>query len=211
MKDGTDKVRRRYDRVSRFYDISESIIERTLFSKWRKKVLSNLEGRVLEVGVGTGKNLKYYPKDVELTGIDISPKMMAKAKKKKQKLKVEADLRLMDAQRMEFHDDTFDFVVVTFVLCSVPDPQKVLMEIRRVMKKDGKLIALEHVLSRNPFIALWENIHNPITRGLFGVNVNRDTKSSIERSGFKVLTDDELAVGDVFRFFECKVQSYGRS
>lgn len=206
MKDGTDKVRRRYDRVSRFYDISESIIERTLFSKWRKKVLSNLEGKVLEVGVGTGKNLKYYPRDVELTGIDISPKMMAKAKKKKQKLKIEADLRLMDAQAMEFDDGSFDYVVVTFVLCSVPDPQKALQEIRRVLKRDGKLIALEHVLSRNPFIALWENIHNPITRGLFGVNVNRDTKSNIETSGFKVLTDDELAVGDVFRFFQCKIR-----
>jgi ubiquinone/menaquinone biosynthesis C-methylase UbiE len=211
MKNGTEKVRKRYDRVSRFYDIFESMIERFFFSKWRKKALSDLEGKVLEVGVGTGKNLRYYSKDVQLTGIDISPKMMAKAKKKKQKLEIDADLELMDAQRMDFHDDTFDFVVLTFVLCSVPDPQTALLEIRRVLKKDGKLIALEHVLSRNPFIALWENIHNPITRGLFGVNVNRDTRSNIETSGFKVITDNELAVGDVFRFFECKIPSPGRN
>jgi ubiquinone/menaquinone biosynthesis C-methylase UbiE len=211
MKDGTDNVRKKYDRISRFYDIFESLIEKTFFSKWRKKALSDLEGKVLEVGVGTGKNLKYYSRDVKLTGIDISPKMMAKSKKKKQQLEIDADLRLMDAQQMDFPDDSFDFVVVTFVLCSVPDPRKALLEIRRVLKKDGNLIALEHVLSRNPFIALWENIHNPITRGLFGVNVNRDTRSNIETSGFKVITDDELALGDVFRFFECKIPSPGRN
>jgi len=207
MNDGTEKVRKRYDRISRFYDLFESIIEKILFSKWRKKALSDLEGKVLEVGVGTGKNLKYYSQEVKLTGIDISPKMLAKAKKKRQKLAVEADLELMDAQRMEFKDNTFDFVVVTFVLCSIPDPQKALQEIKRVLKEDGKLIALEHVLSGNPFIALWENIHNPITRGLFGVNVNRDTRSNIESSGFKVVTDDELAISDVFRCFECKMPS----
>lgn len=211
MKDGTEKVRRRYDRVSRFYDVFESIIERTLFSKWRKRALSDLEGKVLEVGVGTGKNLKYYSSKVELTGIDISPGMLEKALRRKEKMDISADLRLMDAQAMEFDDGSFDYVVVTFVLCSVPDPQKALEEIRRVLREDGKLIALEHVLSRNPIIALWENIHNPITKGLFGVNVNRDTRSNIETSGFKVITDNELAASDVFRLFECNILSYGRS
>ena len=205
MKDGNEKVRKRYDRVSLFYDFFESMIEKTLFSKWRNIALGGLKGRVLEVGIGTGKNLKYYSEDVELTGIDISPKMLAKAVKKKEKLGIRADLKLMDAQQMEFDDDNFDFVVVTFVLCSVPDPIKALHEIERVLKKDGKLIALEHVLSKNPIIAFWERVHNPVTSRLFGFNVNRDTKSNIENSGFTVITDKELAVRDVFRIFICNM------
>ena len=205
MKDGNEKVRKRYDRVSLFYDFFESMIEKTLFSKWRNIALGGLKGRVLEVGIGTGKNLKYYSEDVELTGIDISPKMLAKAVKKKEKLGIKADLKLMDAQQMEFDDDNFDFVVVTFVLCSVPDPIKALHEIERVLKKDGKLIALEHVLSKNPIIAFWERVHNPVTSRLFGFNVNRDTKSNIENSGFTVITDKELAVRDVFRIFICNM------
>lgn len=205
MKDGTEKVRKRYDRVSLLYDFFELMIEKTLFSKWRNIALGGLKGKVLEVGIGTGKNLKYYSEDVELTGIDISPKMLAKAVKKKEKLGIRADLKLMDAQQMKFDDDIFDFVVVTFVLCSVPDPIKALHEIGRVLKKDGKLIALEHVLSKNPIIAFWERIHNPVTSRLFGFNVNRDTKYNIEKSGFTVITDKELAVRDVFRIFVCNM------
>ncbi|MFO8052158.1 MAG: methyltransferase domain-containing protein [Thermoplasmatota archaeon] len=211
MKDGTDTVKRRYDRVSRFYDLFESLMEKIFFSKWRTMALSDLKGKVLEVGVGTGKNLKYYPKDVDLTGIDISSKMLAKAKKKREKIGIGADLKLMDAQNMEFDDGTFNYVVVTFVLCSVPDPPKALQEIRRVLKENGELMALEHVLSKNLIIALWERIHNPITVRLFGFNVDRDTRSNIERSGFKVITDKELAAGDVFRLFKCRVPIRKRS
>ena len=209
MKDGSEIVRKRYDRVSSFYDLFEWVFERTTLSRWRKDALSDVKGRVLEVGVGTGKNLKYYSREAELTGIDISPRMLSKAMIRKERLDIEADLELMDAQHMTFEDDTFDYVVVTFVLCSVPDPKRALQEIGRVLKEDGELIALEHVLSRNPIIAFWERVHNPITTRFFGFNVNRDTRSNIETSGFNVIADHELAAHDVFRLFRCRIPMDG--
>ncbi|NQU79418.1 class I SAM-dependent methyltransferase [Candidatus Woesearchaeota archaeon] len=199
----TLKTQRRYDRFSRIYDTVEYLFETKLFRSLRKKTLSKLEGRVLEIGVGTGKNLKYYDRKAELTAIDLSPKMLEKAQARAKQLKIHVNLRIMDAQKMEFKDDSFDYVIGTFVLCSVPYPIKALKEIKRVTRKNGKIIFLEHVLSKNKLIALWEHIHNPITRWLFGFNVNRDTKQKIIKSGLKVDNDEKLAFFDVFRRFTC--------
>jgi demethylmenaquinone methyltransferase/2-methoxy-6-polyprenyl-1,4-benzoquinol methylase len=197
-----DKVKKRYDRFSPFYDISESVIEKGLFGKWRSRTISGLEGKILEVGVGTGKNLRYYSNKVNLTAIDISPGMLRKARKKAEKLKLKADLRLMDAQNLEFEDETFDYVISTFVLCSVPDPVKALREMTRVLKSEGKIITLDHVLSKNRIIAMWENVHNPVTVRLFGFNVNRDTKGNMKKAGLEVY-DENVAFFDVFRRFTC--------
>ena len=97
-KDPSKVIGRKYDRVSRFYDLSEIAVEKIFFSKWRKQLLGGLHGRILEVGVGTGKNLPYYPKGVDLTAIDISPKMMDKARKRADGIDV--NFHVMDAQDM---------------------------------------------------------------------------------------------------------------
>lgn len=196
------KVKKRYDRFSHFYDASEAIIEKGLFGKWRMKTISNLKGKILEIGVGTGKNLQYYSDEVELTAIDISPGMLKKARNKAKKLNLKADLHLMDAQKLEFEDETFDYVISTFVLCSVPDPVVTLKEMTRVLKPDGKIITLDHVLSKNKIVAIWENIHNPITVRLFGFNVNRDTYNNMKKAGLEI-TDENIAFLDVFKRFTC--------
>jgi ubiquinone/menaquinone biosynthesis C-methylase UbiE len=197
-----EKVRKRYDRFSSFYDISESVIEKGLFGKWRSRTISGLEGRILEVGVGTGKNLPYYSEKVNLSAIDISPGMLRKARKKAEKLNMKADLRLMDAQNLQFEDEIFDYVISTFVLCSVPYPVKALREMTRVLKPEGKIITLDHVLSKNRIIAMWEEIHNPVTVRLFGFNVNRDTKGNMKKAGLKIY-DENSAFFDVFKRFTC--------
>jgi demethylmenaquinone methyltransferase/2-methoxy-6-polyprenyl-1,4-benzoquinol methylase len=205
MKDNDSelrKVKKRYDRFSTFYDASEAIIEKGLFSKWRMRTISNLKGKVLEVGVGTGKNLPYYSNRVDLIAIDISPGMLEKAKKKAKKLSVKVDLHLMDAQNLEFEDESFDYIVSTFVLCSIPDPVIALKEMTRVLKPNGKILTLDHVLSKNKIIALWENAHNPITVRLFGFNVNRDTLNNIRKVGLEV-KDENIAFFDVFKRFTC--------
>ena len=199
-KDPSKVIGRKYDRVSRFYDLSEIAVEKIFFSKWRKQLLGGLHGRILEVGVGTGKNLPYYPKGVDLTAIDISPKMMDKARKRADGIDV--NFHVMDAQDMTFENDTFDFVVTTFVLCSVPDPINTIGEMNRVLKPDGKILTLDHVLSKNRAIRLWENLHNPIMVRLFGININRDTLSNFKRSGLNVEVDKHLAFKDVFRMFQ---------
>tara|TARA_Y100000310_G_scaffold309809_1_gene354317 strand:+ start:802 stop:1398 length:597 start_codon:yes stop_codon:yes gene_type:complete len=197
MDKKTALVKGRYDRFSRFYDFLESPLEKWVFSKWRNGLLGDLEGSILEIGVGTGKNLKYYNEKAKVVGIDISDGMIGKAKKKFPG----RDLRVMDAERLDFEDNSFDYVVCTFVLCSVPDPVKVVKEMDRVCK--GKILMLEHVLSKNKLIALFEHIHNPFTRVLFGFNVNRKTGDNIRSAGL-YFEEVNLGLFDIFKRFEVK-------
>ncbi len=198
----TEVIKKRYDRFSRFYDAFESVFERKLFSKWRKNLISNLKGQILEVGVGTGKNLPYYGKDAKIIGIDFSPKMLEKAKIRQKELVGNITLMQMDAQNMQFEDNSFDYVICTFVLCSVPDPVKVLQEMKRVCKKNGRILMIEHMLSKHKIIAFFEHIHNPITRTLFGFNVNRNTIENIKKAGLKTSKVENLFFFDVFRKIE---------
>ncbi len=191
----------KYNLYSLFYNILEFPLEKLLFSKWRKIYIPNLKGKVLEIGVGTGKNLKYYSNNVELTAIDINQGMLNKAiKESKRNYK----LLQMDAQDLKFKENTFDYVLCTFVLCSVPNPVKTLKEMKRVLKPKGEIIMLEHVLSKNKLIRLYQDIHNPFTKFLFSCNVNRNTIENIKKANLKIKTEKNLALKDVFKFIICK-------
>jgi len=170
------------------------------FSVWRNKLIGNLKGKILEIGVGTGKNLDYYSSDADITGIDLSSKMLEKARQKVSSTNIK--LHHMDAQNLKFKDNTFDYALCTFVLCSVPDPIKAIQEMSRVCKKGGRILMLEHVLSNNWFIALIEHLHNPITRILWGYNVNRKTTENINKAGLNIEKEINLAFVDVFRRIE---------
>ncbi len=204
MKSATEKVRYRYNRNAPLYDFMERGIERRRFSAWRRDMFAALNGRVLEVGVGTGKNLQYYPAGCDVTGIDISSGMMSRAGTRARDMSLKVDLQLMDAQHLAFENDVFDYVVDTFVLCSVPDPIQALREMKRVLKPDGRLVCMEHVLSANKAIALFEHLHNPIVRFVVGANVNRDTRRNIELAGFEITEDLHLGLYDVLRRFTAK-------
>ena len=197
----TLKVQKRYNRFSFFYDYLEYLLERILFTKLRKETLGNLNGNILEIGVGTGKNLLFYGPKTNITGVDISPKMLNKARQRAGKLNKKINLLEMDAQDLKFKDNSFDYVIGTFILCSIPEPIKALKEIKRVVKPTGKIIFIEHVLSKNKFIAFLEWLHNPITVWLLGLNVNRDTRKNILESGIHITRDENLAFFDVFRRF----------
>ena len=199
-----NEVARRYDRISRYYDAYENLIGGHLFSKWRAMLWRYPSGDILEVGVGTGKNIPYYPKVKRLIAIDISEGMLEGAKRKIQMGDGFPILMKADIMNLPFKDESFDCVVSTFVFCSVPDPIKGLKEVYRVLKSVGKMYLLEHVLSENRLIRLWEEVHNPLTSRLFGCNVNRDTRRNLEFSGFSVIEDKKMAMKDVFRFFIVK-------
>lgn len=193
----------KYNRISAIYDIIESPIELFLYGRWREEALSNLSGKVLEVGVGTGRNLKYYPTGCSVIGIDISAGMLEKARKKARGMK-NVTLLLMDAENLEFPDNSFDYVVTTFVLCSIPDPVKALKEMRRILKPSGELIALEHMRSSDPLIARIEDFVNPIMFSLIGLDMTRNTVKSIEKAGFTIEEAKSLAFRDVFKKIRAK-------
>ncbi|MEW6698590.1 MAG: class I SAM-dependent methyltransferase [Bacillota bacterium] len=178
----TETIKRRYNRTSLYYDWMDWMFPPPL----RQKVLSYARGKVLEVGVGTGKNLPYYPAGCEVTGIDFSPGMLAKARKKVRLARVPVTLLEMDVQDMGFPDNSFDTVVATCVFCSVPDPVQGLREVRRVCKPGGQIILLEHVRSDHPIIGRLMDILNPLSLYLVGSNINRRTLENVREAGIKL-------------------------
>jgi ubiquinone/menaquinone biosynthesis C-methylase UbiE len=178
----TNKIKKRYNRVAKFYDILDKPMEMAV-SKWREKLLSGAKGQVLEVGIGTGKNIPYYPENVELTGVDFSPKMVEIAQKKA-KNKSNIQLLEMDAEDMDFSDNSFDTVITSCVFCSVPNPVNGLKEIRRVCKNEGKILMLEHVRSEKQVIGVLMDVFNFIPLHLYGANINRETYENLLKAGF---------------------------
>lgn len=200
-----DAVQKRYDRYSRFYDKFEGAMEQMAFKSIRKKVIGALSGQILEIGVGSGKNLPYYRSSAQVVGIDISPQMLRKAREKVSAFHGEyLELKRMNAEQLMFENDTFDIVVCTFVLCSVPNPIQAIQEMLRVLKPNGRLILLEHVLSEMPLIAFVQKVFNPFTRGIFGYNIDRDTVKNIKRGHGVILKNQNLTKTDILKFIVCE-------
>ena len=196
--DETETIRKRYDRVSKVYDFFEQPMEALAFKKWRVLAFQDLKGKVLEVGVGTGKNIPYYPDDVDMTAIDFSEKMLAIAQEKAKGFHKKIQFILMDAQCMDFPDNVFDQVITAFVFCSVPDPVKGLQEIRRVCKPDGKIIMIEHVRSEKKILGLIMDLFNPIPLHIYGANINRRTVENLQKAGFVNIEVKNL-MGDIVK------------
>ncbi|MCL7412656.1 MAG: methyltransferase domain-containing protein [ANME-2 cluster archaeon] len=188
----------KYNRISYVYDLMEFMVEFLKFGKWRRLMLSDMGGRVLDMGVGTGKNLEYYPGDCTVVGIDISPKMLEHAKKKAKGMD-NVSLLVMDGEHLAFKDDSFDNVITTFVLCSVPEPVHALQELQRVCKPQGISTNLEHMRSENAYIAFLEDVFNPVSTFFMGVNINRRTIENIKKAGLKVIEERNMGLGNVFR------------
>jgi len=159
----TQVTRKRYNRIAPLYDLMETFVERARFQKWRARLWSRVRpGRILEVGVGTGKNMPYYPPGARVTAIDLSEAMLARARSRARKLGLDVDLQWMDVQSLAFPDDAFDTAVATFVFCSVPDPIRGLQELARVVKPEGDIWLLEHVRVDRPIIGPLMDLLNPL-------------------------------------------------
>lgn len=189
----TATIQRRYNRQASTYDLREALME-FMFSRWRRRLWGLVPpgSRVLEVGVGTGKNLRWYPPDVSVTAVDFSPKMLARAVRRARQRQVLVGLALMDAQAIACVGGSFDVAVATCVFCSVPDPVLGLEEVRRALRPGGRLLLLEHVRSGLPVLGCCMDWLNPVSLWLNGVNINRDTVSNVERAGFRLVEVDDL-------------------
>ncbi len=177
-------TQRRYDRQAPLYDLMEVPAEFLAFRKLRRRLWGEVDGAVvLEIGVGTGKNMPYHPKGSRTVAVDISPRMLHRAARRARRLERDADLILADAQQLPFPANTFDAASATFVFCSVPDPVAGLGEMRRVVRDGGRLHLLEHVRAPNPVVGWLMNLANPIAVRLSGANINRDTVSNVAMAG----------------------------
>lgn len=186
MKEDTS---RKYSRIAKLYDLFEWPIEKLLFKKLRKEAMSYAYGHVLEVGVGTGKNLPYYNRNIDLTAIDFSPGMLEVATNKKREVDLKAfKLYEMDVQDLKFEDNTFDTVISTFVFCTVPDPIAGLREVYRVLKPKGKVIFLEHMKSKYFVLNIFLYLMNIVSTKLLGTSMIRETQKNIEQAGFTIVS-----------------------
>ena len=177
----------RYDRQASLYDLTEAPNEILLFGRVRRRLWQGVSaGRLLEIGVGTGKNMPHYPEGARVVGMDISPRMLRKAAAKAQRLGRNIDLVLADAQRLPFRDGAFDGAAATFVFCSVPDPVAGLGEVNRVVRPGGKVDLLEHVRSGFGVTAWVMDRLNPLVVRMMGANINRDTVGNVGRAGIEI-------------------------
>lgn len=200
----TATTRARYNRIAPMYDAMEALTERTAFGAWRQQLWAAVPvGRVLEVGVGTGKNLPFYPPGAQMTAIDLSDPMLARARQYAAALGAPVDLRLMDAQHLEFPDGAFDAAVATFVFCSVPDPLAGLHELGRVVRPEGDIWLLEHMRVDRPFVGPLMDLLNPLVVRVMGANINRRTVANVQRAGLTLLSVQELR-GELVRLIHAR-------
>lgn len=161
----TERARRHWRRHAPHYDASITIFEKVLFGGGRKWACSQATGHVLELAAGTGRNLPHYPVDVQLTVTDFSAEMLAFAGERASAARPDADVRLADAQALDFPEERFDTVVCTLGLCSIPDDARAVAEAARVLRPGGRLVLVEHVASPNRAVrAIQRLLDLPSTR-----------------------------------------------
>ena len=195
----TERVRRHYDRSAESYDRIIPWAEKVLFGGGREWVCSQARGEVLEIAVGTGRNLPFYPEGVRLTGIEVSPKMLGLARRRAAELGRDADLRVDDAQDLPFSDACFDTVVATLTLCTIPDERRALAEAVRVLRPGGLLLLLEHVRSPVLPVRLLQRVLEPLTLLLDHDHLLREPLRCVEVSGLAVERLERLKLGAVER------------
>jgi len=165
------------------------------FGEYRRRALEPAQGETLEIGFGTGLNLPYYPEAVtKLTAIDSENMLEDRVVARVASCRIPVTRMRLDAQRrLPFDDHTFDTVVTTMTLCSIPDIASALAEIRRALKPEGRFVFFEHGRSDDPKVARRQDLFNPIQRIIgAGCNMNRRIDELIENAGFEITTLDRF-------------------
>ncbi|MGQ0776503.1 MAG: class I SAM-dependent methyltransferase [Pseudonocardiales bacterium] len=206
-----ERLRRLWDKYASRYDRDMGFFERLQFRGGREWVCSQATGDVLEVAVGTGRNLAYYPDGVRLTGIDFSPAMLAVARRRATELGCEVTLREADAQALPFPDASFDTVVCTLGLCGFPDERAAIAEMHRVLRPRGMLLLLDHIGSHHKLIWLAQRLLEKLTVRMLGDYQTRRPLPLVEQVGFVVQRRERLKAGTVERLAAIKRADTGAS
>jgi len=172
------------------------------FTELRRQVLSGATGDVLEIGGGTGLNLPHYPASVRrLTTVDPNDGMNRRARKRAATCGIEVDCRAVSGESLPLEDASFDTVVSTWTLCSIPDVQRAMREVVRVLRPEGRFVFVEHGLSDDPAVQRWQRWLNPVQKLIGdGCHLDRDMQRIVTRSGLQIAELDKFYMDDAPRF-----------
>jgi ubiquinone/menaquinone biosynthesis C-methylase UbiE len=196
--------RKAWDKQAANYDKQIGWFERRIFGDHRTWACGQANGRVLEVAVGTGLNLPLYPHDADVTAIDLSPEMLAIARRRATDLGRVLDLREGDAHELPFGNDTFDTVVCTYSLCNIPDIERAVSEMKRVLKSGGRLILVDHVRSTSRIALAVQKAIEFVSVRVDGDRMTRRPIEQVKAAGFDVVIDERFKLGIVERVVATK-------
>lgn len=194
-----DRWARYWDRAAPGTDASMRFMDRVLFRDSRAWLCEQATGSVLEVAVGTGLNLAHYPPGVSLLGVDLSPAMVAIARRRAAALALDADVRVGDAEALGLPDDSLDTVVCTFSLCGIPDHRRAISEMVRVLRPGGQLLLADHVAASAAPLRAVQRLAELASVPLTGEHFRRRPVEEVLAQGLQVLRRERFACGVVER------------
>ena len=200
-----DSVVRRYRRIAPLYDLLDFPFEYGRYRKIRPLLFRGLSGRILDAGVGTGRNIPFYPPAAVMVGIDISPAMLAHAGQRREALGAKVELRRVDVTRLDFPDDGFDAAIATFLFCVLPeeDQARALRELVRVVRPGGPIRLLEYVRPAGKFRRALAGLWEPWMEWAYGAGFDRRTEQHISEAGLQI-GESRFVVDDLIKLIEVK-------
>jgi len=190
----------RYQRIAPVYDFLDLPFEFGRYRRIRPHLFGGLSGRILDAGIGTGRNIPFYPPNAHVVGIDLSPAMLAQAERRARALVRRLELHQMDITGRGFSDQAFDAAVGSFLFCVLPDDQQVpaLREIKRVLKPGGVLRLLEYVRPTRRLRAAMARLWEPWMAWAYGAGFDRRTEEHVVESGLEILAS-RFVVDDLIK------------
>ncbi len=195
----------RYHRIAPFYDFLDLPFERRRYRPLRPLLFQGLSGRILDAGVGTGRNFPFYPREATVVGIDISAAMLAQAERRLNEAAAPVELLGMDVTRLDFPDSSFDAAVATFLFCVLSDELQVpgLRELGRVVKPGGPIRLLEYVRPTGAWRRFLAGLWAPWIAWAYGASFDRNTEAHIRPAGLD-LVEARFVVDDLIKLIEAR-------
>lgn len=198
-----NETRKKYERLARWYNLMNGLPELLGIKNLRRRLFRQASGQVLEIAVGTGRNLRHYPKACRITGVDFSPAMLEIARKESHRLDLNVRFLVMDVEGLAFPDHTFDTVVSSLTVCTFADPVAALRDMARVCRKDGRILLLEHGRSDRDWLGRWQDRRADRHAKTLGCRWNREPLELVRQAGLGVIAARRVFFG-IFHVLEAK-------
>ena len=178
-------TQKKWDKAAKFFDFMNSKGPERRWAPYKRELFQHMQGNILFLALGTGLDIQFFPKNLRITGIDISPLMLEAAKPRALAYEGDISCLQMDVHDMDFAENHFDQIFTSCTFCSVPNPVEGLKKLRHTLKPGGELYMFEHTGSDHFPVNFMLNMMSPLSRA-FGPEMNRDTLSNVKQAGFVI-------------------------